>query len=297
MTSEGSIRSPPASMATTRPSRTSSFSTRRAEADLAAVGDDLVGHRLPHLARAEARVVELADQRLDLVAAVAEEGRLGGGEEGEALDPLRGPLRAQLRRGHAPDLLGVGLEEVVVEPLAEAVGHPLLEVVLAPLGLDRGPQVGHARQEELDRAELLDHVRAGQRVVEELAVPVDARHARALEELLAHDLVPEVVDLLGLGEEAMAAEVEAVAVADLGLGQPADLVLGLEDDHRHAAAGEEVAGGQARGTAAEDGDGLADLALVSARDDRGPPPVELNGGHGPYLCPSHRTIPPFPKER
>ena len=62
----------------------------------------------------------------------------------------------------------------------------------------------------------------------------------------------------------MAAEVEAVAVADLGLGQAADLVLGLEDDHRHAAAGEEVAGGQARGTAAEDGDGLASRAVVPA---------------------------------
>ena len=68
----------------------------------------------------------------------------------------------------------------------------------------------------------------------------------------------------------MAAEVEAVAVADLGLGQAADLVLGLEDDDRDAAAGEEVAGGQSRGAAAEHGDGLADLALVSARSrDRG----------------------------
>ena len=58
----------------------------------------------------------------------------------------------------------------------------------------------------------------------------------------------------------MAAEVEAVAVADLGLGDAADLVLGLEHDDRHAAAGEEVTGGQSCGAAAEYGDGLADLA-------------------------------------
>ena len=95
----------------------------------------------------------------------------------------------------------------------------------------------------------------------------------------------------------MAAEVEAVAVADLGLGQPADLVLGLEDDDRDAAAGEEVAGGQSGGPAAEHGDGLADLAVVSAREAATRRPVELNGGHGPYLCPSRRTIPPFPKDR
>jgi hypothetical protein len=44
--------------------------------------------------------------------------------------------------------------------------------------------------------------------------------------------VPEVVDLLGLGEEAVAAEVEAVAVAHLGLGDAPDLVLGLEGRSR-----------------------------------------------------------------
>ena len=61
----------------------------------------------------------------------------------------------------------------------------------------------------------------------------------------------------------MAAEVEAVAVADLGLGEAADLVLGLEDDHRPALLGEEVAGGQARGAAAEHGDGLGGAAAVA----------------------------------
>ena len=112
-------------------------------------------------------------------------------------------------------------------------------------------------REELDRAELLITSMPVERVVEELAVPVDPRHARALEELLAHHLVPEVVDLLGLGEEAVAAEIEAVAVADLGLGEAADLVLGLEHDHGTPLLGEQVAGGQAGGAAAEDGDRLA----------------------------------------
>ena len=139
-----------------RPSRISSSCDGRVEADLAARGDDLVGHRLPHLAGAEARVVELADQRLDLVALVAEERGLGGGGEGQALDPLGRPLRAQLGRRHAPHLLGVGLEEVLVEPLAEAVGDPLLDVLLLALGLDLRPQVGEAGADELDRAELLD---------------------------------------------------------------------------------------------------------------------------------------------
>ena len=234
------------------------------EPDLAAEGDDLVAHRLPHLAGAEAGVVELGDQRLDLVVAVAHEGGLGGGPEGQALDPLGGPLGAQLGGRDAPDLLGVALEEVVVEAPAEAVGDPLLEVLLLALGLDDRPQVGEAGAHELDRAELLDHVRAVERVVEELAVPVDARHARPLEELLLHHLVPEVVDLLGLGEEAVAAEIEAVSVADLGLGDAADLVLGLQHDDRAALLGEQVAGGQPRGAAAEHGDRLGGAVAVAS---------------------------------
>jgi hypothetical protein len=67
--------------------------------------------------------------------------------------------------------------------------------------------------------------------------------------------VPQVVDFLGLGEEAMAAEVEAVPVAHFGLGDPADLVLGLEDDDGSALPREQVAGRQAGRAAAEHGDG------------------------------------------
>ena len=141
--------------------------------------------------------------------------------------------------GHAPDLLRVRLEELVEEPAPEAVGDPLLVGVLLALRLDRRPEVGEERLREVDRAELLHHVRAAQRVVEELraplaVAPVDPRHPRALEELLAHDLVPEVVDLLHLREEAVAAEVEAVAVAHGGLGDAAHLVLRLEHHHRQA---------------------------------------------------------------
>ena len=145
---------------------------------------------------------------------------------------------------------------MLVEPLAEAVGHPLLEVVLATLGRDRGPQVGEQTARELDRAELLDDVLPVQRVVEELAAPVDARHARTLEELLLHHLVPEVVDLFDLGEEAVAAQIEAVAVTNLGLGDAADLVLRLEHDDGTPLLREEVSGREAGGAAAEDSDRL-----------------------------------------
>ena len=204
---------------------------RRVQPHLAAHLLDALGHHLPHLARAVAGVLELVDQGLDLVVLVADEGGLRGRPEAQALDALGGPLGAQLGRGDAPDLLGVALEEVRVQAPAEAVGHPLLEVVLVALALQRGAQVAQAAEHELPRAELLDDVHAVEGVVEELAAPEDAAHARAHEELVAHDLQPEVVDLLGLREEAMAAEVEAEALGvDDRLGDAADLLVGLEDD-------------------------------------------------------------------
>jgi hypothetical protein len=225
---------------------------RRLEADLPAQRADVVGHRLPHLAGPVAGVVELADEARVLVVLVAEEGRLGRGEEVEVLDALRRPLGTDLRGRHPPHLLGVGLEEELEQPLAEAVRDPLLQGLLLALALQRRPQVGEHGPSELDRAELLDDVSAAQGVVKELAVPVDARHARTAQELLAHDLVPEGVDLLGLGEEAVAAEVEPVAVALDGLGDAAELILGLENDDRAPLLGQQVAGSEPGGPAAED---------------------------------------------
>ena len=96
----------------------------------------------------------------------------------------------------------------------------------------RGASVRRHAARELDRAELANHVGAAQRVVEVAVVPVDPRHARAPQELVAEHLVPERVDLDRLGEEAVAAEIEAVAVALDGLREPAHLVVGLEDERR-----------------------------------------------------------------
>src|SRR5204863_9967944 len=122
--------------------------------------------------------------------------------------------------------------------------------LLSP-GAQLGAAVAGAGPDELDPADLADHVPALARTGEELPVPEDARHAGALEDLLAHDLEPQLVDLVDLGEEAVAAEVEPVAVADLGLGDAADLPLGFDDHDREPLFGQEVAGREAGGTGAE----------------------------------------------
>ena len=103
-------------------------------------------------------------------------------------------------------------------------------VRLAAAAAREGRGVGGEDAPELDRTQLPNDVARAQRIVEEAAVPVDAREAGAKQELVAHDLVPERVDLAALREEPVPSEVEAVAVAHDGLGQPAHLALGLEDE-------------------------------------------------------------------
>src|SRR5439155_24038081 len=84
------------------------------------------GEGLPHLPWAEPRVPELLDQRRHVLATYPQdrEHRLA---EREVLDPLRRPERADLRAGNAPELLGVGAEERVVQTPPEARRHPFLE--------------------------------------------------------------------------------------------------------------------------------------------------------------------------
>ena len=136
-----------------------------------------------------------------------------------------------------------------------------------PLGLTAAQRYDAQTARQLDRTELPDHVHALERILEELVVPVDPALARTLEELLLHDLVPEVVDLLDLGEEAVAAEVEAVAVAHLGAGDPADLVGGLEHDHGLALLGQKISRCQAGRTTAQHDDRMVG-SDVGARGGR-----------------------------
>lgn len=87
-------------------------------------------------------------------------------------------------------------------------------------------------------------------------------HARALEELVAHDLVPEIVDLLVLREEPVATEVEAVAVGiNDRLGDTADLVVGLEHDDLLARLGQQVPGGQPSRSTADHDVGMRGLGV------------------------------------
>jgi hypothetical protein len=95
-----------------------------AGADLPALLYDVARDLVPHLSGAELGVQELFDQRglrilLPDVAAAAFEHLPQGveqrGPDREALDALGAPFGADPVARHAPDLLGVGLEERAVQ--------------------------------------------------------------------------------------------------------------------------------------------------------------------------------------
>ena len=115
------------------------------------------------------------------------------------------------------------------------------------------PQVRGGAQRGLDDAEPGDDVRRLQGVREVLAVVVDAGEARPDEELLAERRLPEALDRRKLGEEPVAAEVEAVPVAFHGLREATDDPVGLEHRPSLAAQSQHVGGGQPGRARAEHG--------------------------------------------
>ena len=124
-------------------------------------GPHLLRADLPHHAGAELGVLELLDERRDLgLVALGQDGVDDRLAQIEVLDALGRPVGRDLGDRHAPDLLGVGLEEGAVEPPAEARHQPVLVVGLVLGRADAGPEVGEAAQDGLQQAEVAQRVQA-----------------------------------------------------------------------------------------------------------------------------------------
>ena len=200
------------------------------------------------------RVEELRDERpRPLLVLRLEERLLHRVPEREERDPLRGPVRADLRAGDAPRLLGVDAEEDRVELPAEAVDDPVLEVVVGRAVEDvpdLHPEVVEEALEEDELREALHDVRADERVVEEPPVEEDPGQAVRLDLVVAEEHEDFVLQVLLAGVEAVRARV-VVELAPLrhagpAAGEPADLVAGLDDGDAPPVLREAAARGQAR---------------------------------------------------
>jgi hypothetical protein len=75
-----------------------------------------------------------------------------GRPQREILDALGGPFGFELRARNAPDLFRVRFEEGQEEPLPEAIRHPLLERVLAPIGEELPAEITQQNQDTFEEA-------------------------------------------------------------------------------------------------------------------------------------------------
>src|SRR5215472_13422604 len=114
------------------------------------------GQLLPHLARPMHRVAEAVDQSLDdLAVATAKSKRtLDQRAHREILDTLRRPVGADLIARNAPNVLGVALEESLVEAAAEGVDNPVLEAANLALRPHARREIAHHARGGLEQPEL-----------------------------------------------------------------------------------------------------------------------------------------------
>src|ERR1039457_527598 len=98
--------------------------------------------------------------------------------------------------------------------------------------MDAGPYIGETAEHGLPQSQIAQGVRRLERVVVELALVEDPAHAGPDQEItLRQELVPQLLHLVDLGEETVAPEIEAPAIAQDGTADTTDHLVGLED-HR-----------------------------------------------------------------
>ena len=241
---------------------------RMAHQHAVAALDDAVARRLPHHARSLAGIAEAFQQRLGRHAVVGRPVEPQRSPEpvehrpaqAQPLDALRRPVRGHRVARHPPHLLGIGLEEDRIQLVAELVDHPVLEAPDVPARRDLRLEVACHAQRRRPRPQVEQRLERAQRIAVEPAAIEDAAHARALDEIVGQDLVPQIDHLPRLREEPVPADVEAEAVMLHGAADPAH-VHRILLDHRDAVAepGELIGGGKAGRPRADDRDvdGLA----------------------------------------
>ena len=187
--------------------------------------DAFAGH-LPHLAGAVAGILEFLDQAGGVVGARDRiDDRFG---KRKVLDPLRRPVRANIGGGDAPHLFRVAPKEVHVEPPAEAVLDPLFETVLVPVRAHPPLDVAEDDPRAFVDPDIGQGIENLERVIVVLPAVVDPALARNGDEFVAKHLAPHLLDFANLGEEAVAADIEAIALVRLGPGDPAHQVARFE---------------------------------------------------------------------
>src|SRR5215469_7042053 len=106
--------------------------------DWVAVLVQLIGQRLPHLPGSALWVLKFVDEGFYLAGLVRQDCISNRGQQRKAFDTLCSPFRANRGAGHTPDLLGVGLEEDLVQATPKPVRNPFFKVFFFGRGHESG---------------------------------------------------------------------------------------------------------------------------------------------------------------
>ena len=163
--------------------------------------------------------IELVQVSLGLVT----QGRLDDvfqGRAGDAVDPLQ----AHLVGGEVPDFFVVGDQVGLGQPLAEAAVAPLAQVfrlgVFVPLEV--------TDEAVVDVLLVEDPQAVLERVLDEAVLEVDLVGPLGIPAVFTEELLDQLVDLLALGKEDVAADVVAEAIFEDGLAEAAGASVRLE---------------------------------------------------------------------
>src|SRR5208337_4701574 len=114
-----------------------------------------------------------------------------------------------LTAAHPPHLLGVGFEKDAEQSLTKLVCDPVLKGFRVARGVEpRSHKRKHAER-RLDQTEFRQRLEWFQWIRVELATVVNARRPGTIEHVLTRNLGPKILDVAGLREEPVPADIKA----------------------------------------------------------------------------------------
>ena len=147
----------------------------------------------------------------------------------QVLDPLTCPLCADLRTRNTPDLLGVGLEEHFKQAPPRSLHHPVFKGLVGSRCKQARMRVAPYNSHRLNDTQATKSIDAPQRVMEEAIIIEDPGEPVALQQLVAHQLLPNLLNFLHLAEEAVPTDIKPVAAIIHGPADPPDGMRTLQN--------------------------------------------------------------------
>jgi hypothetical protein len=160
--------------------------------------------------------------------------------------------------------LSIGFEKDLEQALPETVADPCGKIVFGTDWESLGPDIAEYTAGGFQRTKANQGVHSLEGVIKELAIVEDARHPRALQEILSEELVPHAVDEGDLCEKTVPPDVEEVSLV---LGSPGQATYGVacfEDGRFYAIPGKLVGSAKASRASSNNHNGAAPSGVAAA---------------------------------